>query len=134
VTLSADAMSPDVHRCQVRGWSAVAEACTATASSSRSSGTPAQLSHHDFFAGTPPLAASAVNPRLHALAHGSFRGPRRANESDELLQHDGSSHRGQAAIERLTEQYPTAIMVHSPVRGSWLNQIEIYFSIFPLRE
>lgn len=42
---------------------------------------------------------------------------------------DGSSHRGQAAIDRLAEQYPNAIMVHTPVHASWLNQIEIYFSI-----
>ena len=42
---------------------------------------------------------------------------------------NGSSHRGQAAIDRLTEQYPNAIMVHTPVHASWLNQIEIYFSI-----
>ena len=27
------------------------------------------------------------------------------------------------------EQYPNAIMVHTPVHASWLNQVEIYFSI-----
>ena len=43
---------------------------------------------------------------------------------------NGSSHRGQAAINRLAEQYRNAIMVHTPVHASWLNQIEIYFSIF----
>ena len=42
---------------------------------------------------------------------------------------NGSSHRGQAAIDRLARQYPNAIMVHTPVHASWLNQIEIYFSI-----
>ena len=42
---------------------------------------------------------------------------------------NGSSHRGQAAIDRLTTQYPNAIMVHTPVHASWLNQVEIYFSI-----
>jgi uncharacterized protein YdaL len=42
---------------------------------------------------------------------------------------NGPSHRGQAAIDRLAEQYPKAIMVHTPVHASWLNQIEIYFSI-----
>ena len=41
---------------------------------------------------------------------------------------NGSSHRGQAAIDRLAKQYPNAIMVHTPVHASWLNQIEIYFS------
>lgn len=42
---------------------------------------------------------------------------------------NGSSHRGQAAIDRLTERYPNAVMVHTPVHASWLNQVEIYFSI-----
>jgi transposase len=42
---------------------------------------------------------------------------------------NGSSHRGRKAIDRLAEQYPNAIMVHTPVHASWLNQIEIYFSI-----
>jgi transposase len=42
---------------------------------------------------------------------------------------NGSSHRGQAAIDRLTSQFPNAIMVHTPVHASWLNQVEIYFSI-----
>jgi transposase len=42
---------------------------------------------------------------------------------------NGSSHRGQAAIDRLAKQYLNAIMVHTPVHASWLNQIEIYFSI-----
>jgi hypothetical protein len=42
---------------------------------------------------------------------------------------NGSSHRGQAAIDRLARQYPNAIMVHTPVHASWLNQVEIYFSI-----
>ncbi len=42
---------------------------------------------------------------------------------------NGSSHRGQKAIDRLAEQFPNAVMVHTPVHASWLNQIEIYFSI-----
>lgn len=42
---------------------------------------------------------------------------------------NGSSHRGQAAIDRLATQFPNAIMVHTPIHASWLNQIEIYFSI-----
>ena len=42
---------------------------------------------------------------------------------------NGSSHRGQTAIDRLAEQFPNAIMVHTPVHASWLNQVEIYFSI-----
>lgn len=42
---------------------------------------------------------------------------------------NGSSHRGQAAVDRLTTTFPNAVMVHTPVHASWLNQVEIYFSI-----
>jgi len=42
---------------------------------------------------------------------------------------NGSDHRGQTAITRLREAHPNAIMIHTPVHASWLNQIEIVFSI-----
>jgi transposase len=42
---------------------------------------------------------------------------------------NGSSHRGQAAIDRMAQDWPTARLVHTPVHASWLNQCEIYFSI-----
>lgn len=42
---------------------------------------------------------------------------------------NGSSHCGQAAIDRLTRRYPNTVMIHTPVHASWLNQVEIYFSI-----
>lgn len=42
---------------------------------------------------------------------------------------NGSSHRGQSAIDRLAQRYPNAVMVHTPVHASWLNQVEIFFSI-----
>lgn len=42
---------------------------------------------------------------------------------------NGSSHRGQACVERLQERWPNVIPVYTPIHASWLNQIEIYFSI-----
>ena len=42
---------------------------------------------------------------------------------------NGSDHRGQAAIKRLRDAWPNAIMIHTPVHASWLNQAEIFFSI-----
>jgi hypothetical protein len=42
---------------------------------------------------------------------------------------NGSSHRGQTAIRRLRKAYRKAVLVHTPVHASWLNQVEIYFSI-----
>jgi hypothetical protein len=42
---------------------------------------------------------------------------------------NGSSHAGQASIRRLSKAWPTATLVHLPVHASWLNQIEIVFSV-----
>ena len=36
---------------------------------------------------------------------------------------NGSDHRGQAAADRLRDAYPNAIMIHTPVHASWLNQV-----------
>lgn len=41
---------------------------------------------------------------------------------------NGSSHRGETSIARLQARHPKAIMVHTPIHASWLNQVEIYFS------
>lgn len=42
---------------------------------------------------------------------------------------NGSSHRGKPAIKRLAEAHPGLVLVHLPVHASWLNQVEIYFSV-----
>lgn len=42
---------------------------------------------------------------------------------------NGSSHRGQASIDRMKDAWPSARLVHLPVHASWLNQAEIYFSV-----
>lgn len=42
---------------------------------------------------------------------------------------NGSSHAGQASINRMQQAWPTATLVHLPIHASWLNQVEIYFSI-----
>jgi transposase len=42
---------------------------------------------------------------------------------------NGSSHAGQASVQRMSATWPTATLVHLPVHASWLNQIEIVFSV-----
>jgi len=42
---------------------------------------------------------------------------------------NGSSHAGQSSIRRLEGAYPNLRLIHLPVHASWLNQIELYFSI-----
>jgi hypothetical protein len=40
-----------------------------------------------------------------------------------------SAHRGQKAVDRFRAQWPNAILVHTPVHATLLNQVEIFFSI-----
>jgi hypothetical protein len=40
-----------------------------------------------------------------------------------------STHRGQKCVQRLEARWPSIIPVHTPIHASWLNQIEIYFSV-----
>src|SRR5215210_1504602 len=42
---------------------------------------------------------------------------------------NGSSHAGEASIERLEGAYANLRLIHLPIHASWLNQIELYFSI-----
>jgi transposase-like protein len=42
---------------------------------------------------------------------------------------NGSSHRGAAAVQRMTRAWPTAQLIHLPAHASWLDQAEIYFSV-----
>jgi hypothetical protein len=40
---------------------------------------------------------------------------------------NGSSHAGQASIERLEGRWKNPRLIHLPVHASWLNQVELYF-------
>jgi hypothetical protein len=40
-----------------------------------------------------------------------------------------SCHRGERSVKRLQHKWPNIVPVHLPIHASWLNQIEIYFSI-----
>jgi transposase len=42
---------------------------------------------------------------------------------------NGSAHRGRAAVERLEGAWRNLRLVHLPIHASWLNQVEIYFSV-----
>jgi transposase len=42
---------------------------------------------------------------------------------------NGSSHNGIRSIDRMHAAWPTAELVHLPIHASWLNQVEIFFSI-----
>lgn len=42
---------------------------------------------------------------------------------------NASVHRGQSCADRFARQWPNTRVVHTPVHASWLNQVEVYFSI-----
>ena len=42
---------------------------------------------------------------------------------------NGSSHNGARSVQRMRTAWPTAELVHLPIHASWLNQVEIFFSI-----
>jgi hypothetical protein len=42
---------------------------------------------------------------------------------------NGSSHKGPQSVKRMSAAWPNAQLVHLPVHASWLNQIEVVFSV-----
>ena len=38
-------------------------------------------------------------------------------------------HQCRASTERLQHRWPTLHLIHLPIHASWLNQVEIYFSV-----
>lgn len=42
---------------------------------------------------------------------------------------NGSAHRGAASVDRLEGAHRNLRLIHLPIHASWLNQVEIYFSI-----
>ena len=42
---------------------------------------------------------------------------------------NGSSHASNASIQRIEQKWANTRLIHLPIHASWLNQIELYFSI-----
>jgi transposase len=79
------------------------------------------------FASTP--AATGIKPFMDLIGQVMSRPEYHNAPRVFVIVDNGSDHRGQAAIDRLAAAHPNAIMIHTPVHASWLNQIEIFFSI-----
>ena len=73
--------------------------------------------------------SSGIEPFNRLLSLIMSRKPYCSAKKVYLIVDNGSSHRGQASIDRIQEKWPNLQPVHLPVHASWLNQIEIYFSI-----
>jgi hypothetical protein len=95
-------------------------------------GTLCYLAFLDVFSGqvsgqTSPK--SGIEPFEQALAQ--VLAQRRYADAERifLIVDNGSSHHPSTSPARIRRQFPQVQVIHLPVHSSWLNQIEIYFSI-----
>jgi len=79
------------------------------------------------FAATPP--ATGIAPFMDLIGQVMTRPEYKDAPRVFVIVDNGSDHRGQTAADRLRDTYPNAIMIHTPVHASWLNQVEVVFSI-----
>jgi len=74
-------------------------------------------------------AKSGIAPFDRLVAQVMNQEPYRSARRVFWIMDNGSSHRGARSVQRLQSSYANLQVVHGPVHASWLNQIEIYFSI-----
>jgi hypothetical protein len=74
-------------------------------------------------------AKTGIEPFGRLVAQVMEQEPYRSAERVFWVVDNGSSHRGEASEQRLIDTYANAVLVHTPVHASWLNQVEIYFSL-----
>jgi hypothetical protein len=53
----------------------------------------------------------------------------RSSAPDSEARRQGLPHAGQTSIQRTQETWQNARLIHLPIHASWLNRIELYFSI-----
>ena len=73
------------------------------------------------FAATPP--ATGIAPFMDLIGQVMTRPEYKDAPRVFVIVDNGSDHRGQTAADRLRDTYPNAIMIHTPVHASWLNQV-----------
>src|SRR6266498_4118195 len=74
-------------------------------------------------------AKSGIDPFDRLVSQVMGQEPYRSARRVFWIMDNGSSHRGARGVQRLQSRYANVQVVHGPVHASWLNQIEIYFSI-----
>jgi len=72
---------------------------------------------------------SGIAPTDRLIAEVMRREPYKSAKRVFWIMDNCSAHRGQKAVDRIRSRWPNALLVHTPVHASWINQIEIYFSI-----
>jgi hypothetical protein len=73
--------------------------------------------------------STGIVPFEKLLAHVMSQSPYHTARRVFWIMDNGSSHRGARCVQRLQAAFPNVVPVHGPIHASWLNQIEIYFSI-----
>jgi hypothetical protein len=73
--------------------------------------------------------STGIVPFEKLVAHVMSQPPYKTARRVFWIMDNGSSHRGSTCVRRLHAAFHNIIPVHGPVHASWLNQIEIYFSI-----
>ena len=74
----------------------------------------------EVFASTP--ATTGIAPFMALMDQVMTRQPYNNAGRVFVVVDNGSDHRGEKAALRLAGRYPNAIMIHTPVHASWLNQ------------
>lgn len=95
-------------------------------------GTLCYLAFLDVFSGKVSGATSprsGIEPFERALAQVLAQRPYVEAERVFLIVDNGSAHHPNTSPARIRLQFPQVEVVHLPTHSSWLNQIEIYFSI-----
>ncbi len=96
-------------------------------------GALALLAALDVHTGTVPAATTpattGIKPFMALMGQVMSQDPYASAGRVFVIVDNGSDHRGKKAARRLRAAWPNAIMIHTPVHASWLNQIEIFFSI-----
>ena len=96
-------------------------------------GALALLAALDVHTGAVPAAATpkttGIAPFMALMGQVMRQEPYASAPRVFVIVDNGSDHRGKKAIRRLRRAWPNAIMIHTPVHASWMNQVEIFFSI-----
>jgi hypothetical protein len=74
-------------------------------------------------------ATTGIEPFRRLVEQVMSREPYASAERVFWIVDNGSSHRGTPSVSRLSQDWPNAHLIHLPIHASWLNQVEIYFSI-----
>ncbi|MGW7617563.1 helix-turn-helix domain-containing protein [Streptomyces antimycoticus] len=74
-------------------------------------------------------ARTGIDPFLALVAQFMSQEPYTSAKRVFWVVDNGSSHHGKKAADRLTAAFPNTVLVHTPVHASWLNQVEIFFSV-----